>query len=147
MTMPRKHGRVTSRGRDPSRAAKDDHNHHKHRDSDGGEQEIQAERTFLAAGFLALVAVEEATFLAAGFLAAVCSANEQRREGMSETSHELKQTRNGLVSLDLDDDDERNDDDIEEGKREDHREVGVRADKVETTAQHTRRALTNGNPS
>ena len=56
-------------------AADDDHSDE--RDSDAYEDVVKL--TFLAAGFLALVAVEEATFLAAGFLAAVYEQSNQHR--------------------------------------------------------------------
>jgi len=63
--------------------ANNDRDHCNYRCSDAFED--VARLTFLAAGFLALVAVDEATFLAAGFLAAVCDENSnQRRDAREE---------------------------------------------------------------
>lgn len=63
---------ATCVGSSPSRG----NDHDKTCDSDAGER-ASGRLTFLAAGFLALVAVDEATFLAAGFLAAVCEGDDE----------------------------------------------------------------------
>lgn len=67
-------------------------------------KEDEVRLTFLAAGFLALVAVDEATFLAAGFLAAVCASEIEgeviKRSAMG-PNHQITSTE---VAIDKDDD-------------------------------------------